>query len=71
MMFSIQFFHVICKKKKILKKKIQKANFPKWPFFKIANSRKKFVKISQIDSIHGLVGLIDVKAINVSQPIWL
>ena len=24
------------------------ADFSKWPFFKIANSRKKFAKISQI-----------------------
>ena len=24
------------------------ADFSKWPFFKIANSRKNFVKISQI-----------------------
>ena len=29
-------------------KKFKMADFSKWPFFKIANSRKNFVKISQI-----------------------
>ena len=37
------------KQKKIfLKKKFKMADFSKWPFFKIANSRKNFAKISQI-----------------------
>jgi hypothetical protein len=30
------------------KKNFQNGRFSKWPFFKIANSQKKFVKISWI-----------------------
>ena len=30
------------------RKKFKMADFSKWPFFKIANSRKFFAKISQI-----------------------
>ena len=45
------------------------ANFSKSPFFKIANSQFFFAKISQIGP--WVVGLIDTKAINVAQPIWL
>jgi hypothetical protein len=44
------------------KKKFKMADFSKWPFFKIANSQKLVL---------GLVGLIDAKAINIAQPIWL
>ena len=36
------------KKKKIWRKKFKMADFSKWPFFKIANSQKNFVKISWI-----------------------
>jgi hypothetical protein len=35
-------------KKKKLKKKFQNGCFSKWPFFKISNSQKKFVKFSWI-----------------------
>ena len=42
------------------RKKFKMAKFSKWPFFKIPNFR----------SVHGLVGLIDAKAINVAQPTW-
>jgi hypothetical protein len=48
-------------------KKIQNGRLKKTEFFKIANSQKNFVKISWI----GLVGSIDVKGIDVAQPIWL
>jgi hypothetical protein len=36
------------KKKKKIEKKSKMAVFQKWPFFKIANSQKIFVKISQV-----------------------
>ena len=51
------------------KKKIQNGRFKKSAFFKIANSQKNFVKISAL--VLGLVGLIDAKGIDLSQPIWL
>ena len=54
---SHPFYHIICdwfswesSKKRIFfwKKKIQNGGFSKWPFFKIDNSQKFFVKISWI-----------------------
>ena len=36
------------KKKKFEEKKFKMADFSKWPFLKIANSRDFFAKISQI-----------------------
>ena len=49
-------------------KKIQNGRFSKWPFFKIANSQKIFVKISWIGP---WVSRIDwCKGIDVAQPIW-
>jgi hypothetical protein len=61
-------FHGDKAKKK--KKKNQNGRFSKWPFFKIVNSQIIFVKISWIDLVLGLVGLIDAKGIDVAQPIW-
>ena len=49
-------------------KKSKMADFSKWPFFKIANSQKIFVKIYGL--VLGLVGLIDAKEIDVAQPMW-
>ena len=36
--------------------------------FKIANSQNFFAKINRL--VLGLVGLIDAKGIDISQPIW-
>jgi hypothetical protein len=52
-----------------LKKKIQNGRLKKAQFFKIANSKKKIVKIYGL--IPWLVGLIDAKGIDVAQPTWL
>jgi hypothetical protein len=47
--FGLIFMRIKQKKKFFLKKKkFKMADFSKWPFFKIANSRKYFTKISQI-----------------------
>ena len=60
-------------------KKFKMADFSKWPFFKMAvfqNGRFSKWPILEIfsrkfhRSVLGLVGLIDAKPINVSQPIW-
>ena len=45
------------------------ADFSKWPFFKIAKIENFLRKFHRL--FLGLVGLIDAKAINVAQPIWL
>ena len=52
------------KKKKNLKKKIQNGRFSKSPI--LEKNLRKFHR-----SVLGSVGLIDAKAINVAQPIWL
>ena len=50
-------------------KKIQNGCFSKWTFFKIANSQNFYQKFHRL--VLGLGGLIDAKASNVAQPIWL
>ena len=45
------------------------ADFSKSPFFKIANSQKFSQKFHRL--VIGLVGLIDAKGTDLSQPIWL
>jgi hypothetical protein len=47
-----------------LKKKFQNGRLKKTEFFKIANSQKFH------GLVLGLVGLIDVKGIDLAQPIW-
>ena len=56
------------KKKKKFEKKIQNGQLKKTTFFKIANSQKKFAKISQIGP--WVVGLIDAKGIDEAQCMW-
>ena len=51
--------------KKNEEKKFKMADFSKWLFFKIPNSRK-FYRLGL-----GLVGLFDAKGIDVAKPIWL
>ena len=53
---------IICIARNFLETRLKKTEF-----FKIANSQKKFAKISQIGP--WLVGLIDVKDIGLAQPI--
>ena len=72
-MLSIQiwtdFHENEAKKNFFWRKKSQMADFSKSSFFKIANSQiflRKFLRL-----VLGLLGLIDAKAINVAQPIWL
>ena len=45
------------------------ADFSKWPFFKIANFHNFLQKFQRL--VLWLVGLIDTKAINVAQPIYI
>ena len=49
---------------KKMKKKIQNGRFSKSPI--LEKNLRKFHRL-----VLGLVGLIDAKAINVAQPIWL
>ena len=74
---SHSLYHIICDKFswRLSKNFFFEKKNPKWPIFKMAvfqnrQFSKKFLRKFH-KSVLGLLGLIDAKAINVAQPIWL
>ena len=56
------------KKKKKIKKKIKIGRLKKIEFFNITKAEQFLPKFHRL--VLGIVGLIDAKGINVTQPIW-